>query len=76
MGTKHAKQRLFEGIEEENVEKVEAILQKFPHLLNQAFYEDGVLNCVCRAAWRGDKKMLKMLKDKGADMNLGGMKIY
>lgn len=71
MGIKNAKPKLFDAIERESVMEVEMLLDKYPQLLNESFFEDGVFNCVIRAAWRGDVKMLKMLHKKGADLNLG-----
>lgn len=71
MGLKNAKPKLYDAIERESTMEVEMLLEKFPDLLNEAFFEDGVFNCATRAAWRGDTKTLKMLHKKGADLNLG-----
>jgi len=70
MGAKSAKTKLFDAVERENVEEVKMILEKFPDLLNAPFLDDGVFNAVTRAAWRGDLNMIKMLKEKGADLDI------
>lgn len=71
MGIKNARPKLFDAIDRESVIEVEMLLDKYPDLIDTAFFDGGVFNCATRAAWRGDVKMLKMLHKKGADMNLG-----
>ena len=71
MGAKSARTKLYDAVERENVEEVKMILEKFPDLLNTPFFEDGVFNAATRASWRGDLNMIKMLKEKGADLETG-----
>jgi hypothetical protein len=69
MGAKNVKIKLEGAVERENVADVEAILDKYPEILDQAFYEDGVFNIGTRAAWRGDLDMLKMFHRRGGKLN-------
>lgn len=72
MGAKNVKMKLEQAVDKENVPEVEAILDKYPELLDEAFYEDGVFNIGTRASWRGDLPMLKMFHRRGGKLNESG----
>ena len=69
MGVSHAKEKLFEYIDREDQTKVAKVLDKYPAIINEPFSNGNPLNCPIRAAWRGDKEMMKFLFTRGANFN-------
>ena len=76
MGISNTREKLFDAVERESIDEVRILLDKFPDLVNTAFFDEGVFNCATRATWRGDLKMLKMLKEKGADFEFKRIIVY
>ena len=66
------KSKLWDSVEQENIEKVHKILCKYPDLLNEPLGKTVPYNCLTRAAWRGDINMVKYLVEEGADINRTG----
>lgn len=65
--------QLYEEIEKESIEGVKQLLIKYPKLINEPFSDGSVFNPVIRASWRGDYKMIEILKEYGADLDLSGI---
>jgi hypothetical protein len=63
--------KLFDYIDQENVEKVNRVLVKYPELINKELRKDCPYGPLTRAVWRGDYNMVQYLvEDLKADINL------
>ena len=75
MGARLARQKLFSSIDANNLEDVRIVLSKYPNLVNEFFDNKSVSFPLLRAAWKGQKDMIQLLVEKGADplkKNAGG----
>lgn len=62
--------KLFDEIECGDIEGIHKILGKHPELLDMPLGKDLPYNCLIRATWRGNLKVVKyLIEDKKADVN-------
>lgn len=62
--------KLFDAIDEEDVEKVNKILSKRPELINHELRKHCPYGPLTRAVWRGDLNMVNyLIEEMGADVN-------
>lgn len=60
---------LFWYIEKDAVQDVNNYLNKYPQLINEPMTKDSKVLPLCRAVWRGNMEMVRLLIDKGASIN-------
>ena len=60
---------LFWYIEKDSLDDVATYLDKYPELVNQPMTRDSKVLPLCRAVWRGNLEMTKLLIDRGASIN-------
>lgn len=62
--------KLFDYIDQEDVEKVNKILNKYPQLIDKELREHCPYGPLTRAVWRGDLNMtIYLVEDMKADIN-------